>query len=56
MESDSFNAISRVNLGIRKPWELHLYFNKIKSLVSHLQVVFHCEARSANGMADSLAN
>lgn len=58
VESDSSNAISRVNHNVCKPGKLHFYFNEIKSLVSCLQFVFrdfHQVLRSANGLVDTSA-
>lgn len=55
MESDFYIAISWVDSCVPKPWKLHFYFNEIKCLVFHLQVVFHHEVRPTNVMADCLA-
>lgn len=39
-----------------KPWKFQFYFNEIKHLLAHLQVVFCHEMKSVNCMADALSD
>ena len=56
MESDSLNAISWVtsrNVGL---CQFHFHFMEIKFLARSSQISFKHASRSANEMADALAN
>lgn len=48
VESDSFKVNAWVSKLGPRPWKFRFYFNEIKTLVSHLHVMFHHVVRSAN--------
>ena len=51
VKSDSDNAIAWMK-SIRGPWKMHFLLNKIRSLVSVMQILFQHVCRPANGKAD----